>query len=245
MSEKVLEMTLPSYGLMYDGAIPGGTVPYSPMTGKEEMLLAGGRGSVLDGILSACLSLPVGFKPSDLLVSDRFFAMLILRSVSYGEDYTFKVQCEDCDSKFKHTVRIPGDFDVKVLSEGVTEPFLVELPHSKKVVSFRLLRGTDELSIQKHTDREFQQNKKVEGDPAYIFRLAKHIVAIDDEEVKDIRKAMTFVESLIGKDSVAFRNAIDEVDFGIDTTLKFECPRCGEENETVMPLNSEFFRPRA
>lgn len=240
--DHTLEMTLPSLGLLYEGALPDGVVRYHPMTAKEERLLAGGKGSIIDAVLESCLDLPSGFKSANLLINDRFFALMILRSTSYGEDYRFSVACPSCKAKFTHEVQLPGDFEVKILDDNTKEPFDVQLPISKKIVGFRLLRGDDELAIQRYADRAFQKGK-VEGDPAYIYRVSRHVVEVDGEPIEGV-KSMAFIESLIGRDSAALRNAIEAADFGMNIELTITCVRCDEDFELAMPMTTEFFRPR-
>ncbi len=249
LSRPVYELTLPSEGRLYGDAIPGGVIKYSPMTAKEEKLLAGAKGNaggVLDAVLASCLPglpIPVG----QLLMNDRFFILIMLRAMSYGEKYQFSITCSECNTRFKHEVILPGDFPIRTLDEGQNEPFEVSLPINGKTVLFRLLRGDDEKAIQRFADQQYAKGKP-EGDPSYTYRLARHVVNIDGEEYdlnRDMVKAVRFIESLIGKDSLALRNAIDDVDCGIDVSLEIQCPRCDFFIETSMPMTSEFFRPRS
>lgn len=244
------ELTLPSGGHLYEGALPDGKLRYGAIRGKEEKLLAGAKGNataVIDSVLTSCVALPEGFTVGDLILNDRFFVLLQLRAESYGSRYKFPVQCGACNAKFPHEVNLPDDFDVKVLEDDSKEPFVVKLPKSGKEVGFRLLRGKDEAAITRFGDQAFAKGK-VEGDPTYLYRIARHITEIDGEKIdqgRDMLKVVKFVENMHGMDSVTLRNAIDDADCGIDTTMNIECPKCEENIETSLPMTPEFFRPRS
>jgi len=261
MSKVAEYMTLPSMGLFYGGAIPEGKVEYFPMTAREEKILAGGfkdGNQLIDTIIKACvptLTIPV----EDLLIGDKFFMMLVIRAASYGSKYGMMITC-DCGQQFRHEVDLgfTGEdaeegfdeefsnvFKIKVPEEGAKEPFLVQLPKSKDMVEFRLLRGKDEKAIAKYAEQNMSKRKsKEDGNPAYIYRIARHIVSVNGDELSTM-DTMAFVEDLIGYDSAALRNAIDAVDVGIDTQFTTECPKCDSVIESSLALGPEFFRPKS
>lgn len=244
-------MTLPSQGAFYEGKIPHGEITYSPMTAREEKMLAGAKGSagsVLDQILKSCVQLPSGMTVGDLLTADRFFILLILRSTSYGSEYKFTLTCGSCNQRFPHKVTLDDTeaFPVKVPEDGASEPFEVKLPIKGDTLKFRLLRGEDEKAIERAANQAINRGDAV-GDPAYTLRLARHIVAINSDSVGPEKMSDTnrYIEKLIGKDSVALRNAIEAADCGVDITLRLNCPRCDDFIEQSMPMTAEFFRPRS
>ena len=253
MSRPVEILTLPSKGLLYDGRVPDGLVEYHPMTAKEEKYLAGGfkdGNAIIDAIIRSCvpsLTVPV----DDLLIGDKFFMMLVIRASSYGSSYGMEIKCPNCDKKFRHEIDLgfsegsdeDAAFSIKVLDDGAKEPFEVTLPKCKDTVQFRLLRGSDEKSIAKQIDREMQHRNKKEGNPAYIYRLARHIVSVNGEEL-DPKQAREYIEELIGLDSAVLRQEIDNVDVGVDTTFSTDCLYCNEEFEGVLAMGPEFFRPK-
>lgn len=243
-------MTLPSNGQFYDGKLSGGEITYFPMTAREEKMLAGAKGSaggVLDQILKSCLQLPQGMTVGELLTADRFFILLILRSTSYGSEYKFTLTCDSCSQRFPHKVTLDDadSFPVKTPEEGASEPFEVVLPVRGDTIKFRLLRGDDEKAIERAANQSIARGLEI-GDPTYTLRLARHIVAINEKEydASKLSEVNRYVESLIGKDSVALRDAIEAADCGVDITLRLDCPRCGDFLEQSMPMTAEFFRPR-
>jgi len=241
-----LECELPSRGLLYGEALPDGKVLISPMTTADEKLLAGGTGdrvALIDTLLERKL-VPCGVPYDDFLVGDKIYMLLFLRSITYGTDYTFKVKCKGCNNFSAVTIQVPDGFHVKRLTEGDVEPFEVELPFSKRKVSLRLMRVRDEKEVQRYLKRNSGKLSKEQGDPTYILRLSKHIVAIDGKDVSPV-DALSFCEEMHGGDSVTIANTIDEHDPGVDLRIEQNCSICGFSSEEIMPFTNEFFRPKS
>jgi hypothetical protein len=242
-SERISNVVeLPSKG-RFNPEIPAGLVELFPMTTRDEALLVGmGENQisdVFDAILGRCIKSPT-LDLGDMLLTDKFYLVLMLRANSYGSEYTFPVACSWCKADLEHTCQIPTDFTVTE-GEG-DEPFEVVLPFSKKKIIFRLLRGKDEDDIDRFSRREKAKGK--EDNKEYIYRLAKHIVTIDGKVPENINAAMEFASGLLGLDSVEFRNAIDDATPGVDTILTAECKRCKRNFKIEMPFTAGFFRPR-
>jgi len=256
---------LPSQGLLYDGELREGKVTISPMGTKEESLLVSRKGRsdahlILDKIIARCLQ--TSFNLDNMLVADRFYILLMIRNLSYGSNYGYKVKCPECGEKFKKDIRIPDDFTITILDEGVKEPFYADLPRCRKRVGFHLLRVEDEKAVEKYTAHEYRRSQQ-DGDPGYIYRLARHIVSIDDipepREGEDeegesasftptevnLEQALELCETLIGIDSSAFKDAIAKNDCGVNLLIKAECPNpnCGDDFESLLKFTPEFFRP--
>lgn len=237
---------LPSMGYLYGGVMPEGKLEVSAMTTQEEKILAGGASSgtsKLSILIKRCCKLPKGLTAGQLLVVDRQYLLLMIRALSYGADYQFRVKCEECDTKFPYVLNLISGLPLERYAEQCSEPFKVDLPHSGDTIEFRLLRGDDEELIAKETKQRFQRSSEV-GDPGYITRLALHIVTIEGEERNRVDKEI-YIRKMYAPDSLAFRNQIDEDTPGISPDLGIECPRCGEDIEMGLPLTAEFFRPKS
>ena len=240
---------LPSRGIPYGDALPEGWVELAPMTTKEEKLLLSARADrreLLHTVVKRCLktdTVPL----EDMLVADHMYLLLELRSMTYGADYRFSLVCSRCQDTSMYSVTLPEGLNMRVLTLEDAEPFYVELPLSKKKLGLRLLRVKDEQEVQRAIRQKsaFSINKgKVDatGDAGYIYRLAKHIISIDDEEV-EMPAAVRFVESMVGGDSLAMRRKIEECDCGVHLVIETECQSCGSAIEQLMPFTIEFFRP--
>lgn len=247
----IFHITLPSKGLLYDGKLPEGRLELSPLTAREEKMLAGAKGN-LDDVIETLFNRLVVTKSigvDEFISTDRFYTLLKLRENSYGEDYSFEVMCEACSFKFNEQLKIPGDLDLRYLSEDAVEPFTTFLPVGQKTIGFHLLRGREEAMISRFTKKVLGRRKRVaklDGDPAYSYRIALVIDSIDDVDVSDpkyVKRKIEFVERLVGKDSSSLQRAIIEQDCGVNTELESDCPSCGHTNKYYMPFTAEFFRP--
>lgn len=236
---------LPSQGMFYGDTIPGGKVELRPMTTAEERILAGSKGSnslnIFDKLISRCMVSPK-INPDQLLITDRFFLFMVIRVITYGPHYGFNIKCPNCSLNFKHQVNILTDLKITSLDEEAKEPLEVKLPKSGKTVKLRLLRGFDEKAIQDYENSQLRNNL-IEGDPAYVFRMARHVVQVDQEEMS-FMQVLGFLENLHGADSSTIKDALDKYDSGIDPTVNTNCPKCSTEVALSLPLNAEFFRVR-
>ena len=235
---------VPSQGHLYGGAFPGGEVVISPMTTAEEKILqqAGkDRLEIVDTLIQRCLvSCPVKYE--DLLLPDMFYLLLAVRNVTYGPNYIMRLTCARCDTEHVKTLQVPTDLELRCLDESDEgEPWEVLLPDCQKRVHFRHLRVKDETDIRKWSRQSYSRSQQI-GDPAYQYRIAKHITAINGAEVNGVQK-LEFVEDMIGGDSLVLRRAIQKKEFGVRLLLDSSCPRCGHEEKTQLPFDREFFHP--
>lgn len=231
---------LPSRGKFYKGKLPDGQVKIKPITVAEEKYFTAtkDKASIINTVLDRCI-LSKELKVGEYLLTDQFFILLNIRSLSYGPEYSFEMICRACETKYMHLVLLPKGLILKIASDDDTEPFPIDLPNCGSKLMCRFLRGDDETDI-----RNFVKQATVSdgGDPAYVYRLSKQIVSIDGKELDVIEKLM-FCENMIGADSVALRDGIAKQESGVDLEIVAVCPRCKEETKIVMPFTADFFRP--
>ena len=246
MTDYFRQIELPSRGLFYGDGVPGGIVHVEPMGTKQEKLFAAGRqGSVvLDKIFDDCLSVPIPHKK--LILGDRIWALLNIRSVSRSNMYPVGYKCEDCRKQgsveidlLKLPIRtLPEDFTIE------DYPFTCKLPLQEKEIGIRLLTGEDEDSIERYGKQVGKHNPQAEEPAKYVYRLARKIATIDGEKA-GIQDSMRLVESLVGADSQAVQDSLDEYAVGPDLNIEITCQHCGYENdEEVIPIKGAFFRPK-
>lgn len=240
----VYRTVLPSNGYLYGGRFPGGEVLVKPMTASEEGLLASNKsdkGSIVDVLCRRCLvECPVPY--DELLVSDIFYLLLVIRNISYGSDYRFTIQCSNCGTKYSRAIQIPEGLRVLALTEADDcEPYEVRLPISKDVLAFRLLRHRDEESIRRYAKNRYVKTVE-EGDPSYCIRLSTHIESVNGQVLDAVQK-LSYVEHMIAADVCAFKDELELRDFGASLILDSECPACGYAAEQLLPFDRTFFRP--
>lgn len=245
---RVVPIDLPSRGLLYEGKIPEGRTTITPMTTKDEKILMGARQQdrieIIDSILARHLETH-GVALDDLVLGDRFFALLVIRNVSYGPEYKISVKCESCGDTFPHVIRVPDDLRIRVLEpEDAQEPLKIKLPISNREVGLRHLRGIDEKAIRQYARQNRSQSLEA-GDPAYLYRIARAIASLDGKNMPNPLEVLKVLDSddFASADSMAIQQALEAHACGVDLSLSFSCPECAALVEMVMPFTAEFFRP--
>jgi hypothetical protein len=251
-----VSVRLPSRGILYrkDSPAGSGKIHLSPMTMVEESYFMDDEltfSEAFDKILKKCVQEELDI--NTLLSADKFFLFMMLRAITYGPEYTFSWTCgsqkpngENCRHKNSSTVKIPDDFKLKMLADEDTEPFKITLPDCQREISFKLLRGHDEVYIDRFSKME--ESKKQEGvtlpNRLGIFRLARHITHVDGKSVKEAPEniLMSFVASFSAKDRQYFQDKIAYYTPGLDTGVSVLCEKCGSVQKLDMPFTADFFR---
>ena len=234
---------LPSKGLYYDQTVvKDGVVELVPLSAREEKLIAGMRGNavdeVIDTVLKRCLLTKID--PDDLLLSDRFYLLLVLRANSYGDAYNVSLECPYCGTSAKYVARIPKELTINYADPN--NNFVIELPTSKLLVKYRYLTGKDQKEIKSYVETRKKQNV-FEGDPAYIYTIAKHIVSVNNKTA-NMFTLVNLLEQLPAMDVAYFKDIYEESTPGVLTGITKTCVSCSREIETDLPITAEFFRPK-
>lgn len=226
------------------------------LKGKEGKLLADRNaaraGSTFEKLLSGCwlqtidpgiYDLPEGtaIDWAKVLVADRFYALLEIRSVTFGDEYAFSVQCRNagCRERFEWELSL-RKLPVRTLTDEAKAAFKAgnrfetTLPHDGRRVWFRLMTGADEARAASVL--------KGSRDGMLLTALALRIVEIEGIADKDKR---AFLEEMEMADATALLDQFDAIDGGVETTIEVECPRCFGTQEIELPFERGFFLPRA
>jgi len=243
-SKYVNEITLPSKGILYDESlkIPE-KITIRAMTTKEEKMLLGSTSDAINDIIENCIEKPSGIKVDELISADVTNILVDLRVLTYGPEYKMFFICEACNKKNTISIDLTELYN-RLLNDDFTEPIEIKLPRSGDVLEVKLLRGKDFKAVDKWAKVVEKRTKasNLKGDVAYTLRMAKYIKTINKEEV-DSESALAYVEEMIGMDSAHFWKTINDIQMGYDINLTRDCMQCGHENEFVMPITAEFFRP--
>jgi hypothetical protein len=234
---------LPSKGLLYPPTwTTKGKINVKPMTIKEEKILNTIRlaktGKALDMIFRACVESPE-INIDELLSGDRSFLLYHLRCVSYGAAYEYKINCPSCGAQFENTYNL-NEIVIKNLPDDFKEPIYFTLPISKKKISYRLMRGADELALLNEKERRLNTFGADQLDNSGVDRLVKTIVAVDT--TSDPIEIANFVETMLAGDASALRNNMIENDCGLNTETQHICPKCSAEFAADVPITADFFR---
>ena len=117
--------------------------------------------------------------------------------------------------------------------------FEIELPISKKKVTFKLLTGKEEVLINEELKASEKVNAEVK--PELTTRLRHTITSVDGDDSN--ATINNFVQNLLARDSMYLRKHIKEVTPDIELSQEIEI---GGETVTVdIPMTVGFFWPKA
>ena len=233
---------LPSEGKLYPKEHPcsDGKIEIKYMTAKEEDILTSQnlikKGVVIDRLLDS-LIITSGVKSNDLLLGDKKAVMVAARILAYGPEYVCKVTNPENGEDFQHTFNL-ADCPFKKLPKNVKEnKFEVDLPISKKKITFKLLDGKEEESILK----DISASKKIGSQvaPELTTRLRYSITSVDGDDTQSTINS--FSQNMLARDSMHLRKIMRDVTPDIDLSQEIEL---GGETVTVdIPMTVGFFWP--
>jgi len=243
------KIPLPSGGRLYksvtdDPDILNGYIYMYPMTVKEEEILSTSRflksGAATRMVLDNCIASNIDAK--DILLFDSNFLLFYLRSISYGDDYKFKLQCSNsaCEQEFDHTVHI-SKLSFEELPETVEEPIKIILPRTKYTVYTVLPRLF-------HSEEIYQRNLKrkkstSDADSRMVDNLLATIIKIVSPAGEEIKSGdwEEFLTALPGIDRAELKEKTD-YSTGVDKLNGVVCPYCGADYSGTIPIGVDFFR---
>ena len=235
---------LPSEGKLYPEGHPlkNGKIEIKYMTAKEEDILTSQnlvkKGLAIDTLLKS-LIVTKDVNLDDLILGDKNAVMVAARVLAYGPEYLCSVTNPKTGEVFDHTFNL-AECPFNKLPDNVTEnKFTVELPLCKKTIEFKILTGKDEMEIEK----ELKNLKKIPGQISreLTTRLKHIIISVDGDNSPAIIN--NFVENMLARDSLHFRNEIKKVQPDIE--LKQHIEVGGETVEVDIPMTVGFFWPDA
>ena len=233
---------LPSEGKLYPEGHPlkDGKIEIKYMTAKEEDILTSQnlikKGVVIDRLIDS-LILTNDVKQDDLVLGDKNAVMVAARILAYGPEYVCEVTNPNTGQAITHTFNL-ADCPFKKLPEDITEnKFEIELPISKKKITFKLLTGKEEVLI----NEELKSSKKLGTDysPELTTRLRHTIISVDGDESQ--ATINNFVQNLLARDSMYLRKEIKKVTPDIELSQEIEIG--GESVKVNIPMTVGFFWP--
>jgi hypothetical protein len=253
-------VTLPSRGLLYGDKLPGGKITVKSMTTREQSILFNPGGDSVgkfDQVLQNCI--PNSPTPvQDLLMTDRLYLMIVLRSKSFGTKYKIPLRCSACRTQYNQEIDLAEDLKMRVYEDPMNvigentsiisignqfkEPFICTLPISKDVIEYRLLRGYDEKQISIQAKRILMQSIDP-SDPSFQLRLSLMIQTINGQKLEPARK-LVYIQSMEAGDETFLSNDAENNESGFDLSVLSNCNSCGFSEEVGLPFTAEFFRPR-
>jgi hypothetical protein len=219
------------------------------LSGNEEDILANRKLAVEDKvmqILSKCTinlsdtnensfiidkPMQIGKAIQDMQITDLIYGILLIRIVSLGSTYKFKVKCTDNDCGYESNyVSEIDDLEVKYPEEPEKLIWEIELPASKKMVKMKAMQAKD----QKKAGIMLRQSKDL-----MTTKLLTRVIEIDGHppNVKDLK-------NLSLRDRNAIRNSFIKKEGGIETDIDVTCNSCGNTFAVRLEvLSADFFFP--
>jgi hypothetical protein len=234
---------LPSKGLLYpkESALSSGKIEIKYMTAKEEDILTSvnliQKGVVIEKLLES-LIVDKSIKVSDLLIGDKNAVLIASRILAYGKEY--EVEIEGRKVEVDLTTLKDKFIDESIVTNGANE-FEFELPATKRKLTFKFLTSGDEKEI----DKEVEGYKKIGDGIGYELttRLKHQIISIDGDAKKT--SVQNFVDNeFLSRDSMAFRNYVNEIMPDVDMTSTY-IDADGNEKEFTVPMTVSFLWPSA
>jgi hypothetical protein len=237
---------LPSKGLVYpkENPLSSGKVEMKYMTAKEEDILTNinllRQGIAIEKMLKSLIISKINYE--DLTVGDRNGLLIAARVLAYGKDYSFKYNNPRTGEEEVANIDLQN-LKYKQVNEALftnKNEFEFELPHSKNVVTFKILTVADDRKI----DEEVKGMKKVTGQEGGLIstRLKHQITSVNgDFSVKTVRD---FIDQgyLLARDSSDLRRYIQQITPDIDMSVSF-LDKDGEEVNMSLPMSIDFFFP--
>ena len=184
-------LSLPSQGLLYPKGSPlsSGTIDVKYMTAKEEDILTSTnlieKGVVIDRLLESVIADPK-VKLDDMLIGDKNALMLGTRVLGYGKEYDVVLTDPDTGLEVEHTFDLTQietvKIDDKLLKSG--NNFELELPISKRTITFKLLTHRDEREIETELEGYRKLSATTGVTPELTTRLKKQITSVDGNKEK-------------------------------------------------------------
>lgn len=239
---------LPSRGVFYNGedGPNDGIIHLRPMTGEEEQILATPRfvkqGKAINMIFNRCMQ--EQFNSENFLTQDRTYLLIYLRGISYTPEYDVEVRCSECDRKFATEIDLNSLYVDSCPPEFTEESLEDTLPTTGYQFRYRLSKGSDEQRVQDYRDRRMKGfDTAGQADDTLLYRTALLLGEIEGlvekEEIKMLLKKLPI------NDVAYLRTVVNEPPFGVDTTVEITCMGCLQDFEIELPLEANFFFPRA
>jgi hypothetical protein len=250
-SETFEEVSLPSLGRFYEeGTGPSdGVLHVRPMTGVEEKILATQRlmkkGLAINQIFQNCVQEKIN--PDNLLSIDRTYLLIYLRSISYGTNYEVKIKCPECSHVFNETIDL-DTLPVTYCPEDFTEDTLEDtLPVCGFKFRYRMSKGIDETKITDYREKILKMWGEAAEDDTLTFRsslLITELISNHGKVLTGQHNIKAMLDRMHIKDLAHIRNTLSEPPFGMDAKIVLDCPSCGANFTTELPLEANFFFPR-
>ena len=243
---------LPSKGILYPKGHPlhnQDTIEIRYMTAKDEDTLTSPallrKGLAIERLMQNVI-VNKDIKADELLVADRSAIIIAARVTGYGADYEAEIGCPSCGESFRNEFDLSEYHEffsgVNLEDSGFTAcddgTYEIRLPTTGVDVCVRLLNGKDENRMSKAKDLK-SKNRLPDSSMTDLFKTIIHSI----NEVTEADALRQFIDLMPAKDSRFLRNSYQKLVPSVNLSQAVECPSCGIQTETEVPLGATFFWP--
>jgi len=233
----------------------GAAFIFSSLTAKQANILADAAEdpTTTARLLSSCTRALVNpgpyrvdagapFNWSKALTGDRIAAILMIRAMTYGSSYEFKVKCSACGKRFGWGIQIPDDLTFRPYPQAALDAFIsgqkgieVTLPDGAKALA-KILTGKDEEEAQRDAARLKREAKGQE----MTFSLSRLFWTVDG-----VPSTPEAFEHVAFPDIPSYAQAASDIVGGVETDIDVKCTNvdCEEEQTISLPFGRDFFLP--
>lgn len=204
---------------------------------KEKNLLL--QEQALDDLISSSV-LTEDFNSDDLYLEDRFFLLVEMRKKTKGEVLEFTLTCPKCNSQSLNRVDL-NSMPIKQLDKEAD--LTVDLVNDVKI-HLRRVKRKHQKEIKPSFLKPNLSNLQISAEMQTLF----HACAIDKVETPDgIDENINMIDKVYLIDNIPtseydkIRNKIEDISFGLDLTYKVKCRACDFEQDTIVPVENNFF----
>lgn len=181
---------------------------------------------------------------TDVLQGDRLSALMAIRRATHGDVFDFTATCTErsCRAPVKWSVDLLGELTMKPYPKHALERHAAgqrfHTTLAGRAIEFGLLTAADEKLMQKFVE----QNSEEEGD-RLIATVAFRCKTV--EGIREKKDVIEWLEELELATVLRFRDEMDAVSGGVETSFEIECRECGARSEVELPFGGkEFWTPK-
>ena len=219
----------------------GKTVKYRPYLVKEEKVLlqafeSGDVKTCLEAMvdtLDACIDPRDDIKVADLATFDIEYMFTKVRSKSVGETSTIVIKCKECEEQNPYNIDLE-ELTVEVSEEGKVIDINEDIKVEMKYPTYRGFIDQDLGDIEKENSETMF---KVLASSVSAILTNEERIDASQEKPEDI---VEFLESMTASQLKSVTEFL-EVLPSMSHLAKFDCTKCGTENELELKGLADFF----
>lgn len=217
-------------------------VEYRDITVGDEEKLASAEpdnfSAVLNGVIKSVLNDCEFYE--QMSINDREYLIVWLWANNYNAIKEMPVVCSNhkCEKQHNHKVDLTK-LDTTDAKERLRKPFTIQLSKVNAQIGVRCKTVADELAVEK-LDSQLKDQK-------IDMLRAQMISALDIGFHLPLLKKIEWVrENVTGREFGYVRKFHDFFHYGVERTIEYKCPSCGEVTKGAIPFSlQDIFYPES